>query len=88
MCCEDPVTTVFIALPALIGGQRIGRNPACPPPTNEASLLYSQCAGRLLSVLPSNVHVRGLACVHGVTARARVCVCEGASVCLHRLSGS
>lgn len=41
MCCEDLVTTMFITLPALIGGQHIGRNPACPPPTNEASLLYS-----------------------------------------------
>lgn len=42
MCREDPVTTVFIALPALIGGQHAGRNPACPPPrTNEASLLYA-----------------------------------------------
>lgn len=41
MCCRDPVTNVFITLPAVIGGQRIGRNPACPPPANEASLLYS-----------------------------------------------
>lgn len=48
MCCRDPVTTVFITLPALIGAQHIGRNPACPPPTNEASLLYSECVGRLL----------------------------------------
>lgn len=51
MCCEDPVTSVFMALPALIGGQLAERNPACPPPpppdprTNEASLLCSSCVG-------------------------------------------
>lgn len=32
MCCEGPVTNVFIALPALIGGQLTGRNSAYPPP--------------------------------------------------------
>lgn len=57
MCCEDPVTTMFITLSALIGGH-IWRKALLSAPTtttNEPSLLHSQCVGRLLSVLPSNV---------------------------------
>lgn len=83
MCCKDPVTTMFITLPALIGGQHIGRNPACASPANEASLLCSSCVGRLLSSVPSNVHVHGLACAHCVSMRegGRVCVWTGSVDC-------
>lgn len=72
MCCEGPVTTVFIALPALIGGQPTGRNPACPPPpptpTRPLCCVLTVWVTRML---PSNVHVQGQACVHSV----KVAVC-------------
>lgn len=50
---------------------KTGRNPACLPPSNEPSLLYSSCAGRVLCALPSNGDVHWLTCAHSVT----VCVC-------------
>lgn len=75
MCCEDPVTTVFIVLPAPIGGQHAGRNPACPTPPPPAPMRpLSILNVRVTRMLPSNVHVQGRACVRAsVKTAARGC---------------
>lgn len=80
MCSEDPITSVFIALPALIGGQLTGRNPACPPTSPPAPTrpLCSVLNVWVTRMLPSNVHVQGRACVHSVTVCMCVCVCVSA----------
>lgn len=52
---------------------------SAPPSTYQWNpLLYSRCVGHLLGVLPSNVHVRLLACAHSVTVLKSpyVCVCD------------
>lgn len=87
MCREDPVTTVFIALPALIGGQHAGRNPACPPPAPMRPLCCILNV-RVSRTLPTNVHAQGRARASvEVAARGSVDRSSWKQTCAARNSG-
>lgn len=84
MCCKDPVTTVFITLPALIGAQHRGRNPACPPPPMrplcyilKVWVTYLLCCQVMFMCVGSHVLTVWLWVCEG----ARMCVCTGSVDC-------
>lgn len=85
MCCKDPVTTVFITVPALIGAQHIGRNPACPPPPMRPLcyilnvwVTYLVCCQVMFMCI--GLHVR--------TVWLCVCLCVWRSSCVPVCTGS